>query len=661
MVMGALAPTLARNTNSSTTKILILVTVLFALSYEGFGQNGTDSDALLKFKLALNNSSALYNWNSVFSPCEWDHSNWVGVLCLNGSIWGLKLEHMALNGTLDVDSLVSLSSFRTLSLMDNQLAGAFPDIKKLGKLKALYLSNNRFAGQIPDDAFLGMGSLKRVFMANNMFTGDIPISLAELPRLTELRLEGNQFKGRIPDFQQHGLKAVNLASNELSGPIPPALSRLNPESFSGNKELCGAPLDPCTSSSPSPAPKEKLTTSKTVIIFILALIVLAIIALVVALLRGRRTRKSQLDRSSSLSQNSNKIAPDTYTAGAGQEQIQMPLGSSTQARRSDKLSFVREDVEKFELNDLLRASAEVLGSGTFGSSYKASVGTSQSLVVKRYRHMNNVSREEFHEHMRRLGRLKHPNLLRLAAYYYRREEKLLVYEFVANGSLASHLHSNNSLEGQGLDWPTRLKIIKGVAKGLAYLYSELPILVPHGHLKSSNVLLESSFEPLLTDYTLRPVINPQQAHNLMIAYKSPEYAQTGRTSDKTDMWCFGILILEILTGKFPENYITPGYDSSANLASWVNKMVKEKRTSEVFDKDMKGGKYSKGEMINVLKIGLSCCEEDVESRLDIKQIVEKLEQLKEGDVDIDDRYGSSEGNHFMIRGSEDGHPNGVDR
>lgn len=104
------------------------------------------------------------------------------------------------------------------------------------------------------------------------------------------------------------------------------------------------------------------------------------------------------------------------------------------------LSFVRDDIQKFDLNDLLRASAEVLGSGTFGSSYKAAVGGGLALVVKRYRHMNNVGREEFHEHMRRLGRLRHPNLLRLTAYYYRREEKLLVYEFVENGSLASHIH-----------------------------------------------------------------------------------------------------------------------------------------------------------------------------------------------------------------------------
>ncbi|XP_057988897.1 pollen receptor-like kinase 4 isoform X2 [Hevea brasiliensis] len=621
--MGAHAPRLARK----TTPILLLA---LSLAVVAFG--ATDSAALFKFKEALQNNSALDNWNSSVNPCDWNRPNWVGILCLNGTIWGLKLEGMGLTGIIDIDSLVPLSHFRTLSLMNNQFVGPFPHINKLGKLKALYLSNNRFSGQIPDDAFQGMGSLKRVFLANNEFSGNIPLSLSTLPRLMELRLEGNQFQGRIPDFRQKNLKTVNLASNFLVGPIPEALSKMNPDSFSGNKDLCGPPLYSCNS------PLRALNKKVALAMF------------------HRKRHRPELERNPSLSMNSNKIAP-SYVAD--QQQCQVPAESSAQSRRSDKLSFVRDDIEKFDLNELLRASAEVLGSGTFGSSYKAAVGSGQALVVKRYRHMNNVGREEFHEHMRRLGRLKHPNLLRLTAYYYRREEKLLVYEFVENGSLASHIHGNRSLEGQGLDWQTRLRIIKGVAKGLAYLYSELPILVPHGHLKSSNVLLDPSMEPLLTDYTLRPVINPQQAHNLMIAYKSPEYAQNGRTSKKTDIWSFGILILEILTGKFPENYLTQGYDSSADIASWVNKMVKEKRTSEVFDKDMKGAKDSKGEMINLLKIGLSCCEEDVESRLDIKEVVEKIEQLREGDSDED--YTGNEGINFSVRGNEDRFSYTVDR
>lgn len=105
-----------------------------------------------------------------------------------------------------------------------------------------------------------------------------------------------------------------------------------------------------------------------------------------------------------------------------------------------KLTFLRHDEAKFDLQDLLRASAEILGSATFGSSYKAVLLDGQAVVVKRYKQMNNLPREEFHEHMRRLGNLNHPNILPLMAYYYRKEEKLLLSAYVENGCLASHLH-----------------------------------------------------------------------------------------------------------------------------------------------------------------------------------------------------------------------------
>ena len=105
-----------------------------------------------------------------------------------------------------------------------------------------------------------------------------------------------------------------------------------------------------------------------------------------------------------------------------------------------KLTFVRDDREKFDLQELLKASAEILGSGCFSSSYKAALLNGPLIVVKRFKQMNNVGREEFQEHMRRIGRLKHPNLLPLVAYYYRKEEKLLVTDYIQNGSLAVRLH-----------------------------------------------------------------------------------------------------------------------------------------------------------------------------------------------------------------------------
>ena len=185
----------------------------------------------------------------------------------------------------------------------------------------------------------------------------------------------------------------------------------------------------------------------------------------------------------------------------------------------------------------------------------------------------------------------------------------------------------------GLDWPTRLKIIKGVASGLAYLYSQLPSLtVPHGYLKSSNVLLNDEYEPLLMDYALQPLINPEQAKKLMVAYKSPEYAQNGQINKKTDVWSLGILILEVLTGKFPTNFLAVGNVKGENLVSWVKEIASEEENGEdVFDKGMGRTQNGKGEMRKLLKIGFSCSHEDVDVRWSIKEAIEKIEEIKEND------------------------------
>ncbi|KAL4310095.1 hypothetical protein GQ457_01G040270 [Hibiscus cannabinus] len=201
-------------------------------------------------------------------------------------------------------------------------------------------------------------------------------------------------------------------------------------------------------------------------------------------------------------------------------------------------------------------------------------------------------------------------------------------------SLTTHLHGNHSSDESSLDWRTRLKILKGVVRGLAYLYGELPssVVVSHGHLKSSNVLLNGISEALLCDYALRPVVNQEPAHTHMTAYKSPEHAINGRINRKTDVWCLGILILEILMGKFPEYYLTTSYDNNSSLATWVNEMVRDKRTSEVFDiVEISGTKNSKGEMMNLLKIGLSCCDEDPDTRPELKEVIREIEDLKDRD------------------------------
>nr|GEV40284.1 pollen receptor-like kinase 4 [Tanacetum cinerariifolium] len=209
-----------------------------------------------------------------------------------------------------------------------------------------------------------------------------------------------------------------------------------------------------------------------------------------------------------------------------------------------------------------------------------------------------------------------------SAYYYRPQEKLLVFNFVHNGSLSKQLHRDRTSEKKagGLNWPTRLAIIKGVAKGMVYLYKKLPnLLVAHGNLKSSNVLLDKWMQPLLMDYTLLPVVNVEQAHNLMAAFKAPAFCKQGRIDKSLDVWSLGILILETMTGKLP----------STHIERWVETIEKEK----VFDKELGGTENAQAQMTMLLAIGLKCCKVDeVEKIPELIEVANKIQQLDEKDI-----------------------------
>ncbi|KAJ6673108.1 POLLEN RECEPTOR-LIKE KINASE 5 [Salix viminalis] len=612
--MGAHAPSPVRVpplysiVNFQHKPSFVLVFVLVSLHFvASLGQ--TDSEILLKFKGSLTNASVLSDWSDKTTPCTKNNAtNWVGVICVEGSLWGLQLENMGLGGKIDVETLKSLPDLKTFSIMNNNFDGPMPELKKIVALRSIYLSNNHFSGVIPPDAF------------------------DALPKILVLRLEGNQFSGKLPDFTQN-LQSFSVSNNALEGPIPAGLRKMDLSSFSGNKGLCGPPLKGCNTTDNNDGHDSNSKKTPVLLIVIFAAAVGLLIGGIVAAFLFLH-RRSQRQTSGSVEAPPPPIPSNLKKKTGFKEENQSPSSSpdhSVGSRKGEgpKLSFVRDDRERFDLPDLLKASAEILGSGCFGSSYKAALSSGTMMVVKRFKQMNNVGREDFQEHMRRLGRLKHSNLLPLVAYYYRKEEKLLITDFVEKGSLAVHLHGHQALGQPSLDWPSRLKIVKGVSKGLAYLYKDLPnIIAAHGHLKSSNVLLSHSNEPMLTDYGLVPVINQEIAQELM--------------------------------GKLPANFVPQGKGSEEqDLASWVNSVPYDEWTNVVLDKDMtsvsaKPNGGGESEVVKLLKIGLSCCETDVEKRLDLKEAIERIEEIKERDSD-DDFFSSytSEGDIKSSRGKSD--------
>lgn len=451
------------------------------------------TEALLLLTKSFANASALESWAMESSPPCGGGANvspaspWIGVVCFKGIVTGLHLSNMGLSGNIDVEALAALPGLRSMSLVNNSFSGLIPELHRLGALKSIYLTGNRFSGDIPDGFFLKMKSLKKVYLDSNAFSGAIPSSLAAPPRLMELHLEDNQFGGKLPDLQQPKLKTFNVSNNpNLEGEIPRGLERFGMGSFNGDHNLCGKVVGkecrpPPSTPAPAPAPvpvlpiipaKEtastvsfsKMDPSKSKIIGGVLAIVLCV--LTVAALAVRQLTKASFNtlRDENRRRSVKGTARFRKADGGGEEDEEevydwrSSLGhftrksySGSSSRRSameaataqatTELVVVNEQRGVFGLPDLMKAAAEVLGNnGGLGAAYKAVMVSGITVVVKRMREMNREGPEGFEAEMRRLGHLRHPNVLSPLAFLYRKEEKLLIYEYIPGGSLFHLLH-----------------------------------------------------------------------------------------------------------------------------------------------------------------------------------------------------------------------------
>lgn len=180
---------------------------------------------------------------------------------------------------------------------------------------------------------------------------------------------------------------------------------------------------------------------------------------------------------------------------------------------------------------------------------------------------------------------------------------------------------------KALSWSTRLKIIQGIARGMAYIHTQLASFdLPHGNLKSSNVLLGPDMEPLLIDYGYSPLVAPQQASQALFAYKAPESIQYHHVSNKSDVYCLGILILEILTGKFPSQYLTHG-NGGTDVVQMVESAISEQREPDVYDPEILESEKSHESMGRCLRLGATCTELNPERRPDIREAVRRIEEI----------------------------------
>jgi hypothetical protein len=460
----------------------LAVLVLFAAALPAISADdlNTDAQALQALRSAVGRS-ALPSWNSTTPTCQWQ-----GVTCESGRVVELRLPGAGLMGNLPSGVLGNLSALRTLSLRYNALTGPIPDdLSRLSELRAIYFQHNSFSGEVPASLF-ELKNLVRLDIAGNKFSGKISPDFNKLIRLGTLYMDGNSFTGEIPKLQLPALEQFNVSYNQLNGSIPNTLRKMPKDSFLGNTGLCGGPLGLCPGeSAPTPAgspesqpgaggaadvgggKKKKLSGGAIAGIAIGSVFaVLLLLALLFFLCRKRSSAPrsaAAVEKGQELGMGPIDVEPKGQNGSAGgagghngaAAAVAVPTAAAAAAAAtaaaktggstgSKKLIFFgpMAAAPPFDLEDLLRASAEVLGKGAFGTAYKAVMENGSAVAVKRLKDVD-LPEPEFRERIAVIGAVQHELVVPLRAYYFSKDEKLLVYDYMSMGSLSALLHGKN--------------------------------------------------------------------------------------------------------------------------------------------------------------------------------------------------------------------------
>ncbi|CAI7808105.1 unnamed protein product [Closterium sp. NIES-54] len=278
-------------------------------------------------------------------------------------------------------------------------------------------------------------------------------------------------------------------------------------------------------------------------------------------------------------------------------------------------------------NDFGRQSQRnVLGTGRDGSVYKARLPDGTTVAVKRLTQRNlDQSAREFRFEVESLAHARHPNLVALLGCCAEEDERMLVYEFVPNGSLDAWLHQNSNMEP--IDWPMRMHIAIGCARGLSHLHEGLDMKVVHRDVKASNVLLDAQWNPKLGDFAIAKVMGRDQSHTATrvvgtFGYVAPEYMNTGLLTERSDVYSFGVLLLEIISGRKPIDNGAP--PDEMDLVTWAKKLSSQERLVEIVDPRLQG-MISPDDAEYVLGIAMRCVETNALKRPRMTQIVHMLE------------------------------------
>ncbi|KAL0714696.1 hypothetical protein Bca4012_021675 [Brassica carinata] len=649
--------------NQEKMQFLRLLSLLvFSFFFSLSASLNHDGLSLLALKSAVESdpTRVMTSWSeSDQTPCHWP-----GITCTRGRVTSLVLSGRRLSGYIPSE-LGLLDSLTRLELSRNNFSKPVPTrLFNAVNLRHIDLSHNSISGPVPAQ-IKALQNLTHLDLSSNLLNGSLPESLARLGSLVgTLNLSYNRFSGEIPPSYGRFpvFVSLDLGHNNLTGKIPQIGSLLNqgPTAFAGNSDLCGFPLQKMCSEPKLVAPKPEgsqiinrkpnrileknnkpITGSVTVSLITGLSVVLGVASLSVWLIRRKQ--------SSGEFKSENTAAPTEVPEEEG------------------RLVAMDEGFE-LELEDLLRASAYVVGKSRSGIVYRVVAGmgsgtvaattfsTSTTVVAVRRLSDGDATwrRKDFENEVEAIGRVHHPNIVRLRAYYYAEDERLLITDYIRSGSLYSALHGGSSNTLPSLSWTERLRIAQGTARGLMYIHEYSPRKYVHGNLKSTKILLDDELQPRISGFGLTRLVSGYskltgslsskrqsidqtfltsatvvtRISSPSVAYLAPEARATSgcKLSQKCDVYSFGVVLMELLTGRKPNaSSENNGEELVCIVRSWFKE---EKPLEEILDPEIINKGYAEKQVIAAVHVALNCTEVDPEVRPRMRSVSESLGRIK---------------------------------
>ncbi|TYI33687.1 hypothetical protein ES332_A04G151000v1 [Gossypium tomentosum] len=552
-------------------QLILVLDLVFRVS------GNAEGDALnaLKNNLADPNS-VLQSWDSTLvNPCTWFH-----VTCNSeNSVTRVDLGNANLSGQL-VPQLGQLLNLQYLELYSNNISGIIPeDLGNLTNLVSLDLYLNTLTGHIPST--LGkLQKLRFLRLNNNTLAGQIPMPLTTIMSLQVLDLSNNKLEGDIPVNGSFSLfTPISFANNRLNNPPP-------------------APPPPITPTAPIPS-GNSATGAIAGGVAAGAALLFAAPAIVLVWWRKKKPQ-------------------DHFFDVPAEEDPEVHLGQ----------------LKRFSLRELQVAAdnfsnKNILGRGGFGKVYKGRLADGSLVAVKRLKEERTQGGElQFQTEVEMISMAVHRNLLRLHGFCMTPTERLLVYPFMVNGSVASCLRERPESQAP-LDWAIRKRIALGAARGLSYLHDHCDPKIIHRDVKAANILLDEEFEAVVGDFGLAKLMDYKDTHVTTavrgtIGHIAPEYLSTGKSSEKTDVFGYGVMLLELITGQRAFDLARLANDDDVMLLDWVKGLLKDRRLETLVDADLQGN-YIDHEVEQLIQVALLCTQGTPMERPKMSEVVRMLE------------------------------------